>query len=209
MEWRRVENAWPLQRSLAALEGMVAEELRQHEAGVGRLAVSLAGLLGVEPGFAEALRYAAVLHDVGKLALPVELLRKDSPLTPADWEALRSHTVKGEAILRAASNRFADAAAAVARHHHECWDGSGYPDGLHGEAIPREARLVAICDVYAALREARAYKRGMEHDEAMRLILDGCAGSRIRPGQFDPEVLAAFASGRDILRRAFEAEDPA
>lgn len=149
---------------------------------------TLTKLLALELGFVEAdaehIARASLLHDIGKLAVADEILRKPEPLTPGDLEIIRSHTVKGYILLegRAAF----ETAKTIAITHHEHYDGGGYPNGLKGEDIPLPGRIVALADVYDALTHARPYKKAWEIEKVHEFIQSGCGR------QFDPAVVDAF-----------------
>ena len=146
----------------------------------------------LDPPFVQAIEAAAPLHDIGKVAVPDVVLNKPGPLDPAELAVMRTHTSAGADTLAEVSARYPFAtgffhtAIEIARHHHEKWDGTGYPDRLAGEAIPLAARLVAVGDVYDALRSPRVYKAGMPHAEAVAVLLDRS------PGHFDPALLDVF-----------------
>ena len=135
---------------------------------------------------------AAPLHDIGKIAIPDYILLKQGRHTPEEFEIMKTHSVKGESMLLRSQHELGDEnlmllyAAQIARSHHERWDGSGYPDGLAGEAIPLPARLMAVADVYDALRSRRPYKRAFDHAEAYDILLQG------RATHFDPLLIDAF-----------------
>ncbi|HSK41671.1 MAG TPA: HD-GYP domain-containing protein [Arenibaculum sp.] len=168
-----------------------------HEACVARLSALLADALGLGSNRVEAIGNAAAVHDIGKIALPDALLLKAGPLHAEEWAVMRTHPVIGAAILSGHEDPVLDLAASTARWHHEAFDGSGYPDGLRGDAIPLEARIVCIADVYDALRQDRPYKRGMAHGDVMDLLRHG--DERITPAKFDPEILGAFLdAGRQV-----------
>lgn len=95
--------------------------------------------------------------------------------------------------------------ALVALRHHERWDGTGYPDGIKGDAIPLEARIVSVCDVYDALREPRPYKQAWGHEEALNLILEGSKTGRTLPSNFDPEILRAMRKHSQLFRNSYDA----
>jgi putative two-component system response regulator len=147
-------------------------------------------VLGLPPEQSEIVIHAAYWHDVGKLALPSWIWNKPTRLTPEELCLARTHTLLGAERLRRVGLFIC---ADVALSHHECWDGSGYPNGLEGKVIPLLARIVSICDVYSALRETRPYKSGMTHKDAIRTLLFGDSSGRTRPGMFDPELLSIFA----------------
>jgi HD-GYP domain-containing protein (c-di-GMP phosphodiesterase class II) len=132
------------------------------------------------------LRQAAELHDVGKLAIPEEILNKPGPLSDDEWEFVRRHPLIGERILGAAPAL--GAAGKLVRSTHEHWDGSGYPDGLANSKIPLGARIIAVCDSFDAMTSPRPYAEPMSTQQAIRELLR-CAGT-----QFDPEVVDAFAA---------------
>ncbi len=166
----------------------VASEAHDPDTGVHvrriqKYAYRLARALGLPMDEAERIGYSAILHDVGKTAVPDSILRKPGPLTAAEWDIMKGHTLTGEHIL--ARNAFFDVARQIARSHHENWDGTGYPDGLSDVRIPLAARIVRVADVYDALTTARAYKPAWKPEEA---IASMAAQARV----FDPEVLAAF-----------------
>jgi putative two-component system response regulator len=169
---------------------------------VRALATWLAGQPGAPAELDERgidqLAKAAPLHDIGKVAIPDAILLKPGKLSPEEWSVMQTHARAGGDLLRRAMDRLGDDAGLlltygeqIARHHHEKWDGSGYPEGLAGEAIPLAARLMAVADVYDALISRRPYKEPMPHTTAMRFITDG-AGSH-----FDPQVVAALAACED------------
>ncbi len=144
----------------------------------------------------DALAKAAPLHDIGKIAMPDSVLLKPGPLTAEEWVVMKTHTWQGADLLQRAVDRLGERAGPmlmyameIARHHHERWDGSGYPDGLGGEAIPLSARLMAVADVYDALISRRTYKPAMPHPEAMARI-EEAAGRH-----FDPLLVRAL---RDV-----------
>ena len=130
------------------------------------------------------LRYAGLLHDIGKLAVEDRILRKAGPLTPEEREAIKQHPVVGAAILGSAGS-FAALVPAV-RHHHERFDGTGYPDGLAGEAIPVEARILAVADAFDAMTSDRPYRPALARDVACERLIRG------RGTQFDPGVVDTF-----------------
>ena len=141
----------------------------------------------------DALAKAAPLHDIGKVAIPDAVLLKPGPLTADEWVLMRTHTTQGADLLQRAAHRLGDRAGSmlqfgmqIARHHHERWDGTGYPDGLAGEAIPIAARLMAVADVYDALISRRPYKAAMSHEAAMAWIEEQ-SGSH-----FDPTLVRAI-----------------
>jgi putative two-component system response regulator len=140
-----------------------AWDLRHVETGahvrrIGVFTEALASALGSSHAEARALGQAAVLHDIGKIAIPDSVLCKPSQLTPEELELMKRHTVEGAKMLKPFEHPYFERAALVALRHHERWDGSGYPDGLRGEETPRDARIVAVVDVYDALSERRCYK---------------------------------------------------
>lgn len=143
-----------------------------------------------DAGGLDRLAEAAVLHDIGKVQLDPQIVLKPGRLTPEEVSHIRSHSTLGHDLLWEDGGEAYRLAALVARCHHEKFDGTGYPDGLRGDSIPLEARIVGLCDVYDALRSPRAYKTPVSHAETMSILLNGDA--RTKPEQFDPALLALF-----------------
>jgi putative nucleotidyltransferase with HDIG domain len=161
--------------------------LRGHSARVTTFAESLARLLGWAGERLEVLRLGGSLHDVGKISINAAVLRKTGPLTDEEREQIRRHPVTGARLVEC----FDDFVAALpyVLHHHERWDGTGYPHGLEGRKIPFEARLLGVVDAFDAMTSRRAYRPALTVEQALG-ELTRCAGS-----QFDPELAAAFVEG--------------
>ena len=191
-------------RRMARLEGDFLDVVRQwsesieskdvHTQGHCERVADLAGALAAKTGFDESslfwFRVGALLHDVGKLIVPAEVLNKPDELTPEEWTLIRQHPAAGVELL--AEVEFPWDVTPMVRSHHERWDGQGYPDGLAGEAIPLAARILCIADVYDALTTERSYKRPFSHIEAMEIM------RRQSGRQFDPQLFAKF---EELVRR--------
>ena len=154
----------------------------EHSRGVVQLALEVGGRLGLDAGARRNLEFAAMLHDVGKVAIPKDIINKPGELDPSEWQVMRTHTIEGERMLDQVGG-FMSEVGRIVRSHHERWDGGGYPDGLAGEAIPLEARIVACCDAWNAMTTTRSYRDAMPDEEAARELV-AHAGS-----QFDPTVV--------------------
>jgi putative nucleotidyltransferase with HDIG domain len=177
-----------LEGSLQAL-GIALEyrdfESKGHTEAVVRLSSELGTVIGLGEENLEHLRYGAYLHDLGKLAVPDDILLKPDKLTTQEFERMKEHSSKGFEMARRISG-LSPEVLGVIRHHHERWDGRGYPDGLTGENIPLLARVFSICDVYDALLSRRIYKQPWTREDALAEI-------QTQQGkQFDPGVAAAF-----------------
>lgn len=218
---RRSGSADPLRiaEAIIALDKSMIEalaaaiEFRSRESGdhVRRIHDITAHLLGETPlgrGYSareiEEIALASILHDVGKIAVPDQVLNKPGKLNDEEFAIMRSHTVQGEALLAQipllqahASSRFA---MDIARHHHERWDGSGYPDGLRGDAISLPAQIVGLADVYDALRSPRVYKPAFSCAESLRMIRQGDCGA------FNPALLDVFLSAEPSIAAFYEPE---
>jgi putative two-component system response regulator len=157
----------------------------------------------VNSAFLEQLERCVPLHDIGKIGLPEHVLLKPGRLTEAERTLMETHTIIGDGILEAlgqehgASLAFLRMASAIVRHHHERYDGAGYPDHLGGDSIPAAARLTAVADVYDALRRRRFHKPALDHAAATRILLERSAG------QFDPAVLRAFEARQQQFERFY------
>ena len=149
-------------------------------------ATELARAMGVQDDLQiRAIQEASLLHDMGKLAVPEYILNKPGPLTPAEFETMKQHASIGAQILSAIE--FPYPVVPIVRHHHENWDGTGYPDGVKGDAIPTGARILSVVDCFDALTSDRPYRPRMRDDQAMQIVAD-------RSGtMYDPEVVATFA----------------
>ncbi len=141
--------------------------------------------IGLDGDSISALKRGGYLHDLGKVSIPDEILKKGTRLTQDEWRIMKQHPVIGEAICRPLKS-FRDVLPII-RHHHEHWDGSGYPDGLSGYDIPLLARVLQVVDVYDALRTARPYKPALTHEEAQRTMLD-----EANKGLWDPNLVPEF-----------------
>ncbi|HKP76240.1 MAG TPA: HD domain-containing phosphohydrolase [Longimicrobiaceae bacterium] len=162
------------------------DETGEHVRRVAALAARIARAMGLDEAFADALRRAGALHDVGKIGIPDAILRKPGALTPAERARMNEHTTIGAAILAGGGSELMAMAERIARAHHERWDGRGYPAGLAGEAIPLEARIVAVADFYDALTHDRPYRRRRGGAEALAMV-------RHEAGHhFDARVVAAL-----------------
>lgn len=153
-----------------------AVEARSKETGahVRRVAIicdMLAKKMGLDESFVEAIRLAAPLHDLGKIAIPEHILHNPGKLEGQDWEIMQSHTQIGADILKKSTVSISKLAARLANYHHENWDGSGYPEGLKGETIPIEARIMAVADVFDALGSKRCYKEPWSDEEIKNFLL--------------------------------------
>ena len=157
-----------------------------HSRSVVSLSIKVAKEMRLGPGPLRNVEFAALLHDVGKIAIPKEVINKPGPLDEAEWQLIKTHTVEGERMLERVGGVLADVGSIV-RSCHERWDGKGYPDGLTGEEIPVEARIVCACDAFNAMTTTRVYRKGMSFEFALE-ELRACAGS-----QFDPEVARVLA----------------
>jgi diguanylate cyclase (GGDEF)-like protein/putative nucleotidyltransferase with HDIG domain len=162
-------------------------------------AVELGKLLNVSAAELEALKAGALLHDVGKLAVPDHILNKPGKLTAAEFEKMKVHTTVGASIISRVGFPFP--VGALVRHHHEKWDGSGYPDGLKGREIPLVARIIAVVDFYDTTRCDRPYRAGMAREESLALL------ERMAGKSFDPEVVEVFVRNVGRFDRLISAED--
>jgi hypothetical protein len=167
----------------------------EHVGRVGDLAARLAAASGSDEAAVEGIRFAAMLHDVGKLHVPDAILLKPGRLTAEEWKVMQQHTTWGPRILGTTAGF--ELARVIARSHHENWNGSGYPDALRGENIPLEARIVRITDAFDALRSARPYKTAWPVERCLDELL-GSAGTA-----FDPELTPLFIL---LAERLFAAE---
>jgi hypothetical protein len=154
----------------------------RHLQRIGALSEEIARRMGFDDEQVEAVGYAAIVHDLGKLRIPDAILIKPGELTPEDWTVMKRHPEWGADLLGA--GLFFDMAREVALHHHERWDGSGYPFGLEGEAIPRAARIVMVADIYDALISARPYKAAWPAPRALA-ELRAMRGSKLCPETVD------------------------
>ena len=168
----------------------------QHTEEVVRLAVAVATELELDLEAVRNVELGAVLHDIGKVRVPEAILNKPGPLDDEEWTVMRTHPEVGERILEPIQSL--RAILPIVRHHHERWDGAGYPDRLTGRAIPLGARVVAVCDAYRAMTEDRPYRKAMDEADARR-ELESCSGV-----QFDPDCVAALLRALD--RRSDTAE---
>jgi diguanylate cyclase (GGDEF)-like protein len=183
---QRADSA--LSQARGVLLGVLRERepaLDRHLGGVAHLAAAMGRALGLETEAMDVLVRAAEMHDIGKIAIPDEILHKKGPLTEAEEDLVHKHTLIGERVLAAAPAL--RGVAKIVRSSHESWDGSGYPDGLAGTAIPLEARVILICDAYIAMTGERPYGRPLPGAEAVAELRRG-AGT-----QFDPELVELFA----------------
>jgi putative two-component system response regulator len=168
-----------------------ASEYRDNETGAHILRMSnisalLTRRLGLADSFVEQMLHASPMHDVGKIAIPDHILLKAGKFTPEEWDIMRSHTVIGHEILRAEGSSLLNLASEIALHHHEKWDGSGYPYKLAGHDIPISCRIVAVADVFDALLSERPYKKPWSLDDA-KAFMFAEAGRH-----FDPEIIRLF-----------------
>jgi putative nucleotidyltransferase with HDIG domain len=156
----------------------------EHTEEVVRLAVSVAAELGLEHELVRQVELGAILHDIGKVRVPESILNKPGPLDDAEWAIMRTHPEVGERILRPISSL--TPILPIVRHHHERWDGDGYPDRLAERSIPTGARIVSVCDAYRAMTENRPYRRALSQDRAWEELQRGSGR------QFDPDCVDAL-----------------
>jgi len=162
-----------------------------HCTRLAHAAVMFGRALGLEEPDLGALRRGGVVHDIGKLAIPDRILLKPGKLDETEWRTMRTHTVIGARIC--AGLKSMERTLPIIRHHHERWDGSGYPEGLAGEQIPLLARVFQIADIYDALRSERPYKRPLSGAQVVEILED-----ETRKGWRDPELMATFL---DLVQR--------
>ena len=166
------------------------EDTGNHIIRVNEYSYFIAQSLGMPSAWCDEIRYSAQLHDVGKMSVDAAVLKKRGPLDPTERAEMNRHTEYGHQILKASPRL--RMGAQIALSHHEKWDGTGYPQGLAGDAIPLSARIVQVADVYDALRAARPYKPAFSHEKTVEILTRGDA--RLTPHEhFDPAILALFA----------------
>jgi putative nucleotidyltransferase with HDIG domain len=157
----------------------------EHCKSVVSLALELADHLKLSPERQRNLEFAALLHDVGKIAIPKEIINKPGKLDPHEWTIIKTHTLEGQKMLERVGG-FMRQVGMIVRSHHERWDGTGYPDGLAGEQIPLEARIISCCDTWNAMRTDRPYRKALAHDVAVAELVSNVGK------QFDPHVVDTF-----------------
>jgi putative nucleotidyltransferase with HDIG domain len=172
----------------------------RHSEKVAEYAVQLADTLRLDANMRSGVRWAGLLHDLGKIALPESVLNKPGSLDPDEWALIKRHPVESAEIVGGVGSYRAYIPAI--RHHHERYDGRGYPDGISGDQIPLEARILAVADAFDAMTSTRQYRGALPEDDALAAILAG-SGS-----QFDPTIARAFVEHRRSLRAGTASDRP-
>ena len=188
----RIESAFTLSSAYQGTAELLGEVLStsdeytgSHSRSVLVLAHQVAERLGLDELEIREVEYGSLLHDIGKLAIPNEIINKPGKLTPEEMDVMRTHTLKGAAMLARIGGVLGEAGHVI-RGHHENFNGSGYPDGLRGEQIPIASRVISACDAFNAMTTDRPYRSAMSIDEAV-VELRACSGT-----QFDPAVTEAL-----------------
>ena len=167
------------------------EDTAQHIHRMSEYSGLMARHCGLSEAESDLVLRASPMHDIGKIGIPDAILLKPGPLTAEEWVVMKTHTTIGASILESDSSDFLEAGRIIALAHHEKWDGSGYPQGLAGEAIPLYGRICAVADVFDALTSRRPYKAPYPNDKALAILRDG------RGTHFDPRVLDVFLDNLD------------
>ncbi len=173
--------------------------MRGHSRRVAVYAALTAKRMGLDDAEVGRVRKAAAVHDIGKVEVPAEVLNREGPVDDQEFVRIQEHAVAGSRIVSVLGD---EELTAIVRHHHERWDGSGYPDGLGGEEIPLGARIVAVADTFDAVTTTRPYQPALEHGEALELL------EREAGGHLDPRVVAAFRVHCSGLRGVLMAVRP-
>jgi putative two-component system response regulator len=176
----------------------IASEYKDKDTGehikrMSRYCAAVARRMGLDENTVETILYAAPMHDLGKIGIPDLILVKPARLGPVEWKIMKHHTVIGVNILKGSDAEFIRLGETIAQHHHEKWDGSGYPNGLKGIEIPIAGRIAAIADVFDALTSKRPYKEPFSVEKSLAIIREG------RGSHFDPDVLDAFFAIQDEI----------
>lgn len=187
---------------LSRLSDFRDEETGQHLRRIGAMSVLFSRLLGQGELEQRLIRHSAPLHDIGKIGIDDAILRKPGKLSAAEFEEIKRHTVIGHELLKDSRSVYLAEGATIALTHHERWDGSGYPRGLSGEAIPLNGRIVSLVDVFDALTSVRPYKQAWSPDEALASI------ARERGTHFDPRLVDLFTENFQLFLADWRA-DPA
>lgn len=172
-----------------------------HSLRVGYYSLELANVLGFDPLRAQHIKFAAFVHDVGKVGVTESILLKTSSLSREEFEHVKKHSMIGADILTHSRFEMRETAREIALSHHEKYDGSGYPNGLREEQIPVAARIVAVADVFDALTNDRPYRKALPRDVALEIMLDD-SGS-----YFDPLILSVFFRNIDTITRELNVFD--
>jgi len=178
-------------------------ETGTHVQRISYYSREFARMLGLDEEFVGRIFFASPMHDIGKIGIPDHILLKAGEFTPEEWRTMQGHTAIGARILGSSKSPLLLMGAEIALDHHEHWDGSGYPNGKRGEAIPLAARIVNICDIYDAMRSQRPYKPPFDHQQAVDIISRG--DGRSRTEHFDPLILATFRKNQPMFRDVFAA----
>lgn len=178
------------------------EDTASHIKRISLYAKYLAEALGFSPSDTETIFYAAPMHDIGKIGIPDSILLKPGPLTSEEFEIIKTHATIGAHILSHSSSPIIRLAETIALHHHERWDGTGYPAGLKAEEIPIQGRILNLIDQYDALRMKRPYKPPFDHEKTFHIITQG--DGRTQRTHFDPQLLQAFADNHRHFEEIFE-----
>ncbi|WP_231479613.1 HD-GYP domain-containing protein [Ralstonia sp. UNC404CL21Col] len=166
-----------------------------HLVRTAAVAAYLANVLELDDAEQERIYLVAPVHDIGKLGIPDDVLLKPASLTDVEHEIMQRHSNIGADLLAGTADPLLQMAASVARHHHEHFDGSGYPDGLAGKGVPLAARIVAVADAFDAMLEPRVYREGMPEDDALEALADQSGRS------FDPALVDCFLKNVSGVRR--------
>ncbi len=176
---------------------------RAHINRMSLYSAAIARQMGFKEDSVETLLYAACMHDLGKVAMPDSILQKPSKLDPDEWEIMKQHTIIGAKILKGSDSEYIKMGEVIALHHHEKWNGTGYPHGLKGIEIPAECRIAAIADVFDVLLSKRPYKEAYTLERAFSIIKEE------RGKHFDPEVVDSFFAIKDKIlkiRKQYQSE---
>lgn len=170
----------------------------RHCSRVAGLSLELGAACALAEHDLQILRTAAAFHDVGKIGIPDTVLLKVTPFTDDDWAVMKTHSAKSQRIILAANLPDGDEIGRIARHHHERYDGTGYPDGLAGEAIPIMARILALADTYDAMARTRVYRHALPHAHIMRALYD--EQGRQHDSYLFPKLVKLMATSRHKAR---------